>query len=430
METQLIRAMQFYHLARRGGALIASVLLVKWGLETSSIGGFETWIYLVMLSSFFWVESLIKAFLSVYDQGKAQAKGSATLYWMFLGVALLIAGLFGLFENLVETVFTGGQEVPEFSLFLIYLVLLPSLSVIPFHHQVHRQVNWIWIWGFFVLLGYPLVMGLGLYQFGNLRGVILGMIGFAGVGHLWAWWSILRTEWGGWWQSPLVRKIWRVGWPLVLYAVIQSLTVVVDSALVQGFYKDLSQFAIFRYGARELPLVVPLIAGVVNLALPALVRSWDEGLEMIVRHSQRLMHLLFPLVFIIMALSGWLFEVVYSEEYRASAAVFNVYLLLIIPQMLFPQTLITAKGENGILVYVGIVEVGFNVAWTWALLHSWGMVGVAWATFMAFCLEKFLLILFVRRRYLLDWRDYTAWKPWLLYSSVLIIFAIYQSFIG
>jgi len=416
--------MQFYHLARKAGALIVSIILVKIGLSLEEIGIFETWIYLLMLFSFFWVESLIKAYLSVYPDKKewGTSSGGATIYLLFVALSLGLGGLFLLLKTGMLTLATGSSNLEFFNTFIVYLILIPPTMLIPFIYQIRKNITGIISYSIFVLVGYiiavvvPLILGKGLLGVGQ------GLVVYALVANIWALISFVLPgirKHGVF--KELARTVLHFGWPLMLYAVVQSMTTLVDAGLVQWFFKDKSSFAIFRYGARELPLVVPLVVGVVNLVIPLLVSQWDEGLDLLKSESIKLMHLLFPLSIVLMLVSPILFELVYSSDFVRSAEIFNIYLLLIIPQLLFPQTLIIAKRKNRSLFLVGLFEVVVNITFSLILIQYAGMEGVAAATVIAFCLEKLILILYLDKSLKYGFGEYTEWKPWLIYSSITIV---------
>ena len=423
MESRLIKAMQFYHLSRKGGAFLVSIVLAKVGLTLDQIGTYETWIYLAMLFSFFWVEGLIKTYLTSSDEeGRALEKGMATTYLLFMVLSIALGGIFLLVKGPLLSILTGQNDLEYFSLLLLYLVLSPPMMLLPFFYQVtHNRKGIISTailasFGFTLLVSLPLIMGYGL------EGSLYGMIAYAVIGNMWLVTAMLVRFKGGWQISPpFARTLLVMGWPLVVYTVFQSLTTVVDATLVQWFYKSKADFAIFRYGARELPIVIPLTAGVVNLALPLLVREWSKGLDLIKRESRKLMHLLFPVGAILLITSEWLFGLVYNSDFQESAAVFNVYLLLIASQLLFPQTLIIAKRKNQILMMVSVLEVGVNIVLTWALIHSHGMLGVAWATVIAYLLEKVILIYYVQRVERVPVSKYADIRLWSVYSFALLL---------
>jgi O-antigen/teichoic acid export membrane protein len=423
MESRLIKAMQFYHLSRKGGAFLVSIVLAKVGLSLDQIGIYETWIYLAMLFSFFWVEGLIKTYLSSSEQeGRNLERGMSTTYVLFLIISLALGAVLFLAKGPLLALLTGQEDLEHFNLLLLYLVLSPPMMLLPFFYQVTHQRKGIIAAAILASFGFTLLVSVPLLLDYGLRGSLYGMIAYAVLGNLWMMVAMLWRYKGDWLISiPFARALLVMGWPLVVYTVFQSLTTVVDATLVQWFYKSKADFAIFRYGARELPIVIPLTAGVVNLALPLLVREWSQGLDLIKRESRKLMHLLFPIGAVLMILSEWLFGWVYNSDFQDSAAVFNVYLLLIASQLLFPQTLIIARRKNQILMMVSVLEVGVNIVLTWALIHNYGMIGVAWATVIAYMLEKGLLMFYVHKVERVPLSSYTDMRLWSLYSLALLL---------
>jgi O-antigen/teichoic acid export membrane protein len=118
----------------------------------------------------------------------------------------------------------------------------------------------------------------------------------------------------------------------------------------------------------------------------------DVELSELKNKTRRLLILLVPISILFLIFSDWLFANIFNEAFKQSAIIFDVYLLLVIPRLLLPQTIIVGFKRNNLLVWVSIVEIITNVALSiwWGII--WGILGVALATLVAYIVEKITMI--------------------------------------
>ena len=72
------------------------------------------------------------------------------------------------------------------------------------------------------------------------------------------------------------------------------------------------------------------------------------------------------------------------------------------------------------MLKISIVETILIIVLSFILIFSMGLKGVAWATVIGFLIEKILMILFLKKRYSIDFQDYTNVKIYLFYSILLV----------
>ena len=94
--------------------------------------------------------------------------------------------------------------------------------------------------------------------------------------------------------------------------------------LIEWFQKEEGAYAIYKYGARELPLIISFIASISTAALPVIVKNQEEGLALLKSKTIRLAHFLFPISIILVFISKYLFELAYDEAYLEAAVIFNI----------------------------------------------------------------------------------------------------------
>jgi len=202
----------------------------------------------------------------------------------------------------------------------------------------------------------------------------------------------------------------------MLYAVSAGLARSFDAWLVARYF-DESTFAVFRYGAREFPLVVAFAAGLSTIMIPKLKTSL--ALDELRARSTRLMHICYPLVAAVMLFSPVLFAFFFGVAYQQSALIFNIYLLITLTQLIFPQSVMTARGDTRWLWYVSLSELAVNIIASLALLPVFGLAGIAMGTLIAFAFEKIVLIFFIYKRYGIQLARLINPAIWLTYMLVV-----------
>jgi O-antigen/teichoic acid export membrane protein len=224
------------------------------------------------------------------------------------------------------------------------------------------------------------------------------------------------------WLDLLQLSAWlSLSLPLVGYALIGGFSQAFDGWLVNWtFQGDESQFATWRYGARELPFSLALVAGLSSGLLPGISTRLEETLAETRRRSLRLQHFLFPLATILMLTSRWWFPWVFSEAFVESVPVFNLFLLIIISRLVMSRTIMTGLKENGFVLGVSIVELGLNVGLSFLFVSRMGLLGIALGTVLAYTFEKIAHAARLYRKYGIRPGQYIDLGWLAFYSSILL----------
>ena len=208
---------------------------------------------------------------------------------------------------------------------------------------------------------------------------------------------------------------------MIGYALISGFPPVFDSWLVGWFYKDESSFAIFRYGARELPLAIALANALSAAMIPEVTKNKTAAFTIIKQKSLKLYHLLFPLSILLMLTSKWWFPLVFNADFEGSAEIFNVFLLVIISRLVFPQTILMALKETKIILGISILELLLNVVLSILLVQKFGLIGIAFGTVAAFWFEKIAIAIYLHFKHEISFENYTPVGWFLGYSFLLVL---------
>ena len=388
-------------------------IVVARVLPVSEVGVFEMLLLTGYLVSFFWSDALVRGFLAKYGPEGDQKHASSFLWIHFLtGVVIVMFLVLG--SRLFLPLLTGQSSLEGLLPFAIYQIMVMGVWVAPFTGIFTlRQLQWLSI---YVLTG-PATACLLAMTFGiNLQAMVTGLSVYALLG--WVWVASKTFHWRFTDLTDLLQGLWKVSWPLMLYAISTGLARSFDSWLVARQF-DEATFAVFRYGAREFPIVVAMAGGLSTMMIPKLVERYAT-VELRER-STRLMHICYPMVAFLMILSTPLFVFFFGAEYREGGMIFNIYLLLTLTQLVFPQSVITARKDTLLLWYVSLAELVVNVVASLVLLSYFGLTGVAMGTVVAFVFEKCLLFLLVQKKYAITPAELFNPKVWSGYAMLLII---------
>lgn len=414
--------MQWLNLFRFGSAMLTGIFLVKLGLPTADIAIYEALLFLGNLLSFFWVSGGQQAVLVLFPKLEAAA-GRRLLTHAFAFFCLLsvaAAGLLFFGGDWLVSRFTHFGTLPLLPLAALYLLLnTPAflVHIIYLLREQHQAIFWFGAWSFGLqLLAVVLPIALG----GGLQEVFQALALLALLRLLWTF-RVLR-QFGTWQPDPALWS--RYGWlslPLSLHFLVGVSADYIDVLIVASYFEDEAQFAIFRYGARELPLATLMVGGMVAAMLPVIAGDPEAGMAELRQRIVRLAWLLYPISIVMLLVSVPIFTWVYSPEFKESARVFNVYLLVLTSRMLIPQLLVTAREHNRVLLLSSVLETLLNVALSLWLVRWYGLVGIAYATVLAFLFQKLLLIVYSRVYFRVPLHQYTPIRALLLWNLALLL---------
>ncbi len=417
-----IRGLQMFQLFKLGGVLLTGILFTKSSLTIREIGIYESLVFISTLFSFFWINGILQSLLGNYSKSNPEEGKSRLFNTGILIVTLnmiLVAVLWSARPLLAAFLPPEAEEF--YPLLLLYVLFNNPSFLIEYRFLLSEKATGLFLYGItsFILqllfvagpaiAGYPFVY------------CIYGLIFISALKNLYLLVQFRKVK-----RTQITPKSWPVilfsSAPLILSFLISGSSDYIDGILISTQLGS-DALALYRYGARELPLAVLLASSVTAALLPVLSNRerFEEGIATLRLESARLMHFLFPVSILLMLSSSYLYPLIFRAEFIQSAGVFNIYLLLIISRVFFPQAVVMAHGRNDIIFKVALAEITMNVVASFVLLQFFGMNGVAWGTVLAFFLEKTLLFIFLRRRFEIGIQQLLPVRLWVLYSTILII---------
>lgn len=413
-----VGALQLFHALRQGSTLLISILLAQSALATESIGTYEQLLFIGYALSFFWLDGLIQSMLTLYPK-QAEAERPAfrmQAYLLFLVLSVLLWGVLRVGEGRIVPFLTSNESLPYFDLFTAYLALNLPTYLLEHFFQLDQRPPRIVAFGLLSFAGQLLVVIMPVWLGWDFRWSFVGLLGLGGVKHLWLLVYLAgNARWS--WNGRRMQQWLVLAAPLIAYALLGGLAQTFDGWLVNyAFEGDRSRFAIWRYGARELPFSLAMVGAFNTAFLPILSDNMEAGLNQMKRQSRWLFHLLFPVTMVLLLTSRWWFPWLFSEDFTASVPVFNLFLLIVISRLIFSRTILMALQANTAILYISLVELLINVGLSFALVGPMGLAGIALATVIAFTFEKIMLIGLLQRRFGLRLGQYADVRLLLVYS--------------
>lgn len=407
------RSYQALQVFRLGSVLLLSVVLVKANIATESIGDFEWFIFLSNVASFFWGLGLKNAFMSYFPKLENKLNDS---FIASLIVLFLILGSIAFFILLCFQYPRLDSLYTYLPYLFCFLVFGTAASLSEHILIVKQQSKRLFYYGFISYTLYFVGLSLLAFFFQSIQPLFIGL----------AIWAILRFIYlmslvnfsNSSLDFGLIKKFVIFGLPLIFHVLLGGGMEFVDGFLVDNYFTR-SDFTLFRYGARELPINTIFISALASAFIPLAVLNLNESLEKIKARTSRLMNYLFPVSIVLMLISPYIFAHVYSNEFVISAHIFNIYLLILCSRILLPQIVLYAKHKNNVLMVVSFIEFTINVGLSLLLMKTYGLYGIAFATVVAFLIQKLILIFYSWNTLKVPVSSYLDLPKYLLYTVAL-----------
>jgi len=115
----------------------------------------------------------------------------------------------------------------------------------------------------------------------------------------------------------------------------------------------------------------------------------------------------------------------FNPGFQKSADIFLIYSLLIIPRMIFPQTIIVGRKKTHISLISASLEIAFNIPLSLLMIKwGYGLVGVALSTLIVYVIGKAFLVGYLWIKMKIKPTDYIPVKIYLFYSFLVSVFFI------
>ncbi len=388
--------------------------------------------FIAGLMTFFWVTGIIQSLLPLYHRNKTYRKigdngtaKSPEIFNAFLLLSFFSLLFFVLGHSLKNnfSVFHISGNAPYINLLLLYILLSSPVCLIEYIYLLNNRSYRIFQYGLITFTAQMILIVLPILFGKDIIWSIWGLLGITGI--RWIWLLVLLRRYTEMKISvEFMKEHLYLGAPLILTSLISGSAQYTDGVIISSVYRDPAMFAWFRYGAKEFPLVLMLANGLSNAMLPEFStrERMKESLAKIKVKSKRLMHLLFPSAMVMMLCTRWIYPRMFNSEFQKSADIFLIYSLLIIPRLVFPQTIIVGRKKTHITLIAAILELALNIPLSLLMIKwGYGLVGVALSTFIVYTFEKTFLAGYLWLKMNIKPAEYIPLRIYALYSLLIAI---------
>jgi hypothetical protein len=414
---------------------IISVFLTKSHLTSYEIGQFEGFMFIAGLMTFFWVTGILQSLLPLYNRNKTYRRlgengpdKSPEIFNAFLLLCFFSLLIFILGHSFKSyfSVFHNRGNVPFINLLLLYILLSSPVCLIEYIYLLNNRSYRIFQYGMYTFLAQLFLIITPLWFGKDIIWALYGLIVITLA--RWVWLIVLLRRYTEMKVSvDFMKEHLYLGTPLIITTLISGSAQYIDGFIVSTVFRDPAMFAWFRYGAKEFPLVLMLANGLSNAMLPEFStrERMKESLAKIRVKSKRLMHILFPSAMVMMLFTRWIYPRMFNPEFQKSADIFLIYSLLIIPRLVFPQTVIVGRKKTHITLIAAILELAINIPLSLFMIKwNYGLVGVALSTFLAYVIGKMFLTGYLWIKMKIKPSEYIPVRLYALYCLALALIFI------
>ncbi len=412
-----ISALQFFQIIRYSALLLVSIFVAKSSLGIENIGYYETLVLIGGSISFFWLNAIIKSFLVSY---KSNEKGTFFSVFILMNIfsflsLVLVKLIFASFEFNIE-------KTNVINLFYVYVFTIAPASLSEYMLLLKNKLKQLNFYGIFIHSLLIILISYVLYFYHNLKAVFYVLI-FINIIKItfsliiiWKYDSFVFVK-------KYIYKNLKLAKPLMYSFLLSGSAQYIDSFLVTWKF-DASVFAIFKYGTKEFPLLIIFTDAFSNAILNDFSKEKLSTVLLTIKaKSEKYMLYFFPIFYLLLIFSDVLYKYFFSVKFEQSAEIFDIYLLIIVSRLTFPQTIANGIKDTYLIFKASLLEIIFNVLLSVTLLFIYGIKGVAFATVLAFYFEKFYLIVQIKKKHKITPNKYINVKK--LFALSFLLFLIY-----
>ncbi|MEI7978085.1 MAG: hypothetical protein WCI53_04510 [Bacteroidota bacterium] len=416
---------------RYGSFFLISILLAKIafyrfnpGYGTSIISRYELLMVVSSSLTFFWVSSICNTLVPFFnasnnDKQKRILFNAFVLMVAFGLIAAVITYSFGLYKK---------EDSYLFQMFALVVFLNTPTFIVDYIFYLKGKFKSLIVWGIITFTAHLLLLCVPLYfkQTLNLAVnllVILALLKFNYTIILLLKYSTISVN------TRLIQEFMIKVLPFMFSILLGGSMEYINAFIVEHSFTEYD-FAVFRYGAKELPIFLIMANSLSNIYSGEIANLNREGnlnigLKKLKNSSRKLIYWLFPLAIILLFVSKYMYIWLYNNDLAEGYKIFNISLLLIISRLIFPQTVLTGLIKTRAFYLVSTNVLIVNVILAIWFVQFMGITGIAYATVISFLVEKIQLVIYCKIEGI-RFKEYTPVVEYYIFSVLMIVAFIFS----
>jgi O-antigen/teichoic acid export membrane protein len=374
--------------------------------------------------TFFWVSSICNTLVPFFnasnnDKQKRILFNAFVLMVAFGLIAAVITYSFGLYKK---------EDSYLFQMFALVVFLNTPTFIVDYIFYLKGKFKSLIVWGIITFTAHLLLLCVPLYfkQTLNLAVnllVILALLKFNYTIILLLKYSTISVN------TRLIQEFMIKVLPFMFSILLGGSMEYINAFIVEHSFTEYD-FAVFRYGAKELPIFLIMANSLSNIYSGEIANLNREGnlnigLKKLKNSSRKLIYWLFPLAIILLFVSKYMYIWLYNNDLAEGYKIFNISLLLIISRLIFPQTVLTGLIKTRAFYLVSTNVLIVNVILAIWFVQFMGITGIAYATVISFLVEKIQLVIYCKIEGI-RFKEYTPVVEYYIFSVLMIVAFIFS----
>jgi O-antigen/teichoic acid export membrane protein len=198
-----------------------------------------------------------------------------------------------------------------------------------------------------------------------------------------------------------IKEQFRYSLPIAFSGLFSQLGVFIDKVIVSASFSP-ETLAIYTRGAMEIPMLNVIANSLSNILMPKLVDEYrQKNIHSVITLWHRSIIMMawfvYPCLFFFLTMADELITFLFTEAYKESVFIFQIYSLSLIGRITSYDSIIRAAGKTHILFKMTLLAILLNISLTFILIDRLGLIGAPIATVIIGLLLRIIYLLMITR---------------------------------
>ena len=394
-------------ISRPSGLLIFSIWIAhRW--PSSEIALFESFSVFQFLLFFAWLPawgnvSLLQMTREDEESQKPFLFSNIFFGWVLLTVVYLLFSLF--WAAVLPGIDRSEHWISVYILVLFYYFL--QVHIFKNYLENKAGIQWFLAAGLFISWVVPGILARDFFTYIKYLVIAQALV-------------LLVLKRGKVQPIAIQWKFWKQVTVYSIYSFTGGLGPLLAAYFVQFRFGLGNELNWFRYGTRELPILPAWLAGFGQSHLKDPVDNGNAMQALRIGVDRQIRLLILPLSLLIV-FSKPVFSLLFGSSFEEASELMSIFLLIYIPRMVFSQIILQSIKQSQLLLYTGMIELGFMIVAALIWVPVYGLVALVWVLVAGSLLEKLIHTGFLWFKFKIPVSAYLPISPFLFFVIALIM---------